>query len=176
VAIAVIGAVFHVWPAVAGGAVVVVWPERAAGRWAAGAAGERRTARALEGIQRDGWTVHHDVRLAGRRWNLDHVLLGPPGVVVIETKQWRQPVRTFRRWPRIVDERVGWQCDALAAALGTEDVHGYLCVHGAPVRRLRRWAPVGDERHLRRWLRQLRPALDAGSVRALERRAAATFE
>jgi hypothetical protein len=38
-------------------------------------------------------------------------------------------------------------------------VHGFLCVHCAPVRRWRwtgaRWAPVGDARHLRQWLRRL---------------------
>jgi hypothetical protein len=130
-----------------------VWPARAAGRWAAGAAGERRTAAALAGLEDDGWTVQHDVRLPGRRWNVDHLLVREDAVVVVETKQWRRPVRTWRRSPRIVGERVGWQVDAVADWLGRDDVYGYLCVHGARVRRLRRWAPVGDGRHLRRWLR-----------------------
>jgi hypothetical protein len=138
---------------VAVAAVVLVWPARAAGRWAAGAAGERRTAAALAGLEDDGWTVQHDVRLPGRRWNVDHLLVREDAVVVVETKQWRRPVRTWRRSPRIVGERVGWQVDAVADWLGRDDVYGYLCVHGAPVRRLRRWAPVGDGRHLRRWLR-----------------------
>lgn len=163
------------WPVVAVALVVVAWPSTA-GRWAAGAAGERATARALDGIERAGWTVLHDVRLPGRRWNLDHVLLGPAGVVVVETKQWRRPVRTLRRHPRILDERVGWQCDAVAAALGTEDVWGYLCVHGARVRRLRRWTPVGDPTHLRRWLRRLPDVLDRREISALERRARSVFE
>ena len=153
--------------AVAVGAVIVAWPGRRAGRWAAGAAGERRTAEALHGVEREGWAVLHDVRLRGRRWNLDHVLVGPGGVVVVETKQWRTPVRALRRHPRIVEERVGWQVDALRTATGGRvAVHGFLCVHGAPVRRWRltgaRWAPVGDGRHLRRWLRRLPPTKAAG--------------
>lgn len=163
------------WPLVAVALAVVLWPS-SAGRWAAGAAGERATARALEGVGRDGWTVFPDVRLGGRRWNLDHVLVGPPGVVVVETKQWRRPVRTYRRHPRIVEERVGWQCDAVAAALGTDLVRPYLCVHGATVRRWRRWAPIGDGRHLRRWLRRLPPALGRREVDDLARRARAVFE
>ena len=155
--------VLQAWPVVGVALVVAAWPGRRAGRWAAGAAGERRTAAALEGLEAEGWTVLHDVRLARRRWNLDHVLLGAPGVVVVETKQWRDPVRIVRRHPRIWDERVAWQVNAVAEAVGPDTpVHGFLCVHGAPVRRWwwtgARWAPVGDPRHLRRWLRRLPPA------------------
>lgn len=143
-------------------ALVAAWPSRKAGRWAAGAAGERATARALDGVEREGYTVLHDVHLEGRRWNLDHVLLGPAGVVLVESKQWRRPVTVHRRWPKVVEERVGWQIDAVSAALGGDAaVHGFVCVHGARVKR--RWwagarnAPIGDGRHLRRWLRRLPP-------------------
>jgi hypothetical protein len=157
------------WPVVAVAVVLFAWPSRAAGRWAAGAAGERSTARALEGVEREGYEVLHDVGLPGRRWNLDHVLLGPAGVVVVESKQWRDPVRVARRHPRIVDERVGWQVEAVAAALhGRIAVHGFLCVHGADVHRRwwtgARWAAVGDGRHLRRWLRRLPPSGTTGPV------------
>ena len=157
--------------AAGGSAAIALWPTRA-GRWAAGAAGERATARALAGVEAEGWTVLHDVRLPGRRWNLDHVLLGPAGVVLVETKQWRRPVTVRRRWPQVVEEKVGWQLDAVAAALrahGHPDVtvHGFVCVHGARVRRPWWWpgarrAPIGDARHLRRWLRRLPRSAIAG--------------
>lgn len=163
-------------PALAGAAaLVVLWPS-SAGRWAAGAAGERATARALAGVEADGWTVFTDVRPRGKQWNLDHLLIGPAGVVVVETKQWRRPVRTIRRRPRILHERVGWQVEAVARLLGTDTLDGYLCVHGARVRRLRRWAPVGDGRHLRRWLRRRRPVLGRREVDELVRVARRTFE
>ena len=151
--------------------VVAAWPSRA-GRWAAGAAGERSTARALEGLEREGYAVLHDVRLRGRRWNLDHVLLGPGGLIVVETKQWRRAVTVHRRWPKVVEDKVGWQVDAVTKAVGQEvAVHGFVCVHGAKVRR--RWwtgarnAPIGDARHLRRWLRRLprTHAADPGLLR-----------
>jgi hypothetical protein len=155
--------------------VVALWPSTA-GRWAAGAAGERATARALAGVERDGWTVLTDVRPPGKRWNLDHLLIGPAGVVVVETKQWRRPVRTIRRHPRILRDRVGWQVDAVAGLLGTDAVTGFLCVHGARVRRLRRSTAVGDGRHLRRWLRRRRPVLGRRDVDDLVRTARRTFE
>lgn len=157
--------------------VVMLWPSTA-GRWAAGAAGERATARALAGVEGDGWTVLTDVRPPGKRWNLDHLLVGPAGVVVVETKQWRRPVRTWRRHPRVVRERVDWQVEAVRRLLGTDTdtVAGYLCVHGARVRRLRRWAPVGDGRHLRRWLRRRPAVLHRREVDDLVRFCNRTFE
>jgi hypothetical protein len=121
--------------------------------------------------------VLHDVRLPGRGWNVDHLLIGPPGIVIVETKQWRRPVRTLRRHPKVVVERVGWQVDAVARAFGLDRtlVHPYLCVHGAPVRRLRRWTPAGDGRHLRRWLRRLPPELDGRTLGRLRASAGETF-
>lgn len=58
-------------------------PEHIA-KWGRGAAGERRTAKVLRPLIREGWTVAHDVPLS--RGNLDHVLVGPPGVFLLETK------------------------------------------------------------------------------------------
>lgn len=58
-------------------------PEHIA-KWGRGAAGERRTAKVLRPLVREGWTVAHDVPLS--RGNLDHVLVGPPGVFLLETK------------------------------------------------------------------------------------------
>lgn len=50
-----------------------------------GAEGERDTAKELRRLT-SGWTVRHD--LNGRYGNLDHVLLGPAGVFILETKAW----------------------------------------------------------------------------------------
>ncbi len=60
--------------------------------WLAGAAGERATATALEELTADGWRFLHDVRWPGRqRANLDHVAVGPGGVVVVDSKNWSTP-------------------------------------------------------------------------------------
>lgn len=62
---------------------------RSAERWERGAAGERVTAAVLAGLPRTEWTVFHDVRWPGRRLaNVDHVAIGPPGVFVIDSKNW----------------------------------------------------------------------------------------
>lgn len=49
-----------------------------------GAVGEERTAKAVEPLLRAGWFIAHDV---GRRhFNIDHLLVGPAGAFVLETK------------------------------------------------------------------------------------------
>jgi hypothetical protein len=53
--------------------------------WGRGAAGERKTERALRPLERNGWKVEHDIQRDGRA-NLDHVVTGPPGVFLLETK------------------------------------------------------------------------------------------
>jgi hypothetical protein len=54
-----------------------------------GAAGEERTAQALAMLPAAGWFVLHDVRWPGKRFaNIDHVVIGPGGVFVIDSKAW----------------------------------------------------------------------------------------
>jgi hypothetical protein len=54
-------------------------------RWRRGAEAERRTGRALDRLRKAGWIVVHD--LPWGHGNLDHVLVGPPGVFVVDTKE-----------------------------------------------------------------------------------------
>lgn len=63
--------------------------ERDADRWELGDAGERIVGGRLELLRAEGWYVVHDVRWPGRaRANLDHVVVGPPGVLVVDSKNW----------------------------------------------------------------------------------------
>jgi Nuclease-related domain len=61
--------------------------------WRRGAAGERRTARRLVPLERHGWAVLHDLAIPGSPANIDHLVIGPGGVVVIDTKQYRGRLR-----------------------------------------------------------------------------------
>jgi hypothetical protein len=62
---------------------------RSAELYERGAEGEQATADALKLLPRDAWTVFHDVPWPGRRYaNVDHVVVGPPGVFVIDSKNW----------------------------------------------------------------------------------------
>jgi nuclease-like protein len=75
-------------------AVVAGWglrfrPSPDAFAWRRGAAGERRTARLLAPLERYGWAVLHDLAIPGSRANLDHLVIGPGGVFVIDSKQYR---------------------------------------------------------------------------------------
>jgi hypothetical protein len=56
--------------------------------WRRGAAGERRTARLLGSLERQGWAVLHDLAVPGSRANIDHLVIGPGGVFVIDSKQY----------------------------------------------------------------------------------------
>jgi hypothetical protein len=60
-------------------------PPRHVVNWRRGAEGERKTEEALRSLERLGWTVEHDIQQPGGA-NLDHVVTGPPGVFVLETK------------------------------------------------------------------------------------------
>jgi hypothetical protein len=62
-------------------------PSPEAVAWRQGAAGERRTARLLDPLERHGWAVLHDLALPDSRANVDHLAIGPGGVFVIDSKQ-----------------------------------------------------------------------------------------
>jgi Nuclease-related domain len=64
-------------------------PSPEAVAWRRGAAGERRTARLLEALERQGWAVLHDLAIPSSRANLDHLVIGPGGVFVIDSKHYR---------------------------------------------------------------------------------------
>lgn len=63
--------------------------KRSAGAWAAGADGERRVAAALAALPSDWLVLHDRLLMPGlAESNLDHLLVGPPGIVLIDAKNW----------------------------------------------------------------------------------------
>ena len=76
----------------------VVWKfikiKREVRTWRLGENGEQYVGQTLEKDMRPlGYDVFHDVviKKGKRQFNLDHVLIGPNGVYVVETKAWRKP-------------------------------------------------------------------------------------
>ncbi|WP_067144001.1 nuclease-related domain-containing protein [Microtetraspora malaysiensis] len=61
--------------------------------WRKGAAGERATARLLRRLERAGYTVLHDRALPASRANVDHLVIGPAGVFVVDSKKWDRRTR-----------------------------------------------------------------------------------
>lgn len=105
--------------------------------WAQGAAGERLTARVLAPLAHAGWAVLHDRRLPGAA-NIDHLVIGPPGVWVIDSKAYAGRIKVLgdgRLWygKTCLDEVlrvVRWGAERVAASLGVR-VASVLCIHGA---------------------------------------------
>lgn len=96
---------------------------RSAQMYERGAHGERATATILDALRHEGWAVFHDVKWPGRpRANIDHVAVGPPGIYVIDSKNWsgRIDVRdnTFRCDGRKQDKIVAAAGDAALAVAG----------------------------------------------------------
>lgn len=53
-----------------------------------GAAGERATAAVLNPLSGDGWWVLHDLAVPGSDANIDHIVVGPTGIFVVDSKHW----------------------------------------------------------------------------------------
>jgi Nuclease-related domain len=135
------------WAGLVGLAVgtLVAWrlwfrPSEQVTAWRRGAKGERRTARRLDRLTRDGYVVFHDLALPGAPANVDHLVIGPSGVFVIDSKQWTGSVRqgadglawhNHYRLDRTL-EAVGWQAQVVGRLLGARTA-GLVCVHGAQV-------------------------------------------
>lgn len=68
-------------------AVVLHTGEKRLAAYFKGAQGEERVARALH-LLPAGFTVFHGLLLRGEASDMDHVVVGPSGVFVVETKNW----------------------------------------------------------------------------------------
>jgi hypothetical protein len=94
--------------------------QKSAELWERGADGEQATAAALDTLPEESWTVFHDVRWPGRRYaNVDHVAVGPPGVFVIDSKNWSGTIavrdQVLRQNGRAREEAVAGAAEAALA-------------------------------------------------------------
>jgi hypothetical protein len=111
--------------------------------WRRGAAGERRTARLLEPLERQGWAVLHDLAIPGSQANIDHLVIGPAGVYVIDSKQYRGRLQLdpsgrlwHGRYPLApVLRAVSFEADQAAQVLPDPGVAvvPIMAIHGVPV-------------------------------------------
>ncbi|HET6814219.1 MAG TPA: nuclease-related domain-containing protein, partial [Actinomycetota bacterium] len=111
--------------------------------WRRGAAGERRTARLLAPLERHGWAVLHDLAIPGTQANIDHLVIGPGGVLVVDSKQYRGRLRLDRHgmvWhgrQLLVSalRKVLWAADQADEVLGVAEIQvaAVVAVHGASV-------------------------------------------
>jgi Nuclease-related domain len=143
----------QVAPALAGwatglAAVVLGWRLRFrvsqdAHNWQRGARGERRTARQLDRLTRHGWVVFHDLAIPDSRANADHLIIGPAGVFLADSKNWRghlafAPDGTLWHgsYPLTATlATIGFEAAAIAGALAVPGlaVEPLLVVHGSTI-------------------------------------------
>jgi len=107
---------------------------RSADLWEQGAAGERATADVLSGLPSTEWTVFHDLPWPGRRYaNVDHVVVGPPGVFVIDSKNWSGAItvkdQILRQNNRSREKTVVGAVESALAVSGTIHIVGPDHVH-----------------------------------------------
>jgi hypothetical protein len=156
--------------------------------WRRGAAGERRTARLLDPLERHGWAVLHDLAIPGSRANIDHLVIGPGGVFVVDSKQyrgWLQLDGSGRLWhgryplaPMLC--AVAFEADRAAQVLVYPDVVvvPIVAVHGAQVpwgKVVTQGVPVVAAKRLPSMLRQLPAVLGPERVAWLADQARVRF-
>lgn len=67
----------------------------------AGLLAERAVGRELDALGRVGWRVLHDRAVPGSPANIDHLLVGPPGIVVIDAKAHKGTLTMDAGGPRV---------------------------------------------------------------------------
>lgn len=132
-----------------GGAILALTDDPASTRvWSRGAVGEERVGKHLEDARPRGIEVLHDCRIPRSRANIDHLVIGPTGVWVVDAKRyvdgkverrdvggWRQVDHRLyvrgRDQSRLIDgvvKQVGLVAQALTGTTHAEvPVHGALC-------------------------------------------------
>jgi hypothetical protein len=148
--------------------------------WRRGAEGEEEVARRLARLP-DGWVVLHDLPVGDRGANVDHLAIGPGGVVTMNTKNLGGKVwvggDTFlcngHREPYVRNAR--YEATRVARLLSAHgqpvDVRGVIVVMAPElvVKRQPCDVTVVARRAIRRWLSDLPPVLAREQVSRLER-------
>jgi Nuclease-related domain len=155
--------------------------------WRRGAGGERCTARLLSPLERQGWAVLHDLALPGSRANIDHLVIGPGGVFVIDSKQYRGRLQLdpsgrlwHDRYPLTPTLRaVEFEADQAARVLAdSQVVVPIVAIHGAQIpwgKAVVDGVPVVSARRLPSMLRALPAVLGPERVADLANRARVRF-
>jgi Nuclease-related domain len=155
--------------------------------WRRGAAGEQRTARLLDPLEQHGWAVLHDLAVPGSQANLDHLVIGPGGVFVVDSKQYRGRLQLdpsgrlwHGRYPLIPTLRaVEFEADRAVQILADPQVVvPIVAVHGAQVpwgKVVVEGVPVVSARRLPSMLRTLPAVLGPERVAVLANQARVRF-
>ena len=154
--------------------------DKVAELWARGESGEREAVALLAPLTVDGYFTLSDRRRPGSDANLDCVVIGPPGVLVIDAKNWSGEVAVIGSTLRQNGYSRDGQVKSLREATGDvldllRGVLGRTPIPVWPVISFMGEASIGsrktvdhvqlvDGAHLPQFVRSLPPALDAHAV------------
>lgn len=194
IAAIVVGAVMAFWGqalailfAALIGAVILleaIVPRQSTTAWATGAAGEERTADYLDPLAAEGFVIFHDRKVPMSRANIDHIVVGPTGVFVVETKNVAgdfrvrgDEVRIGGRRVALVDEvrrEVDATWNAVAPVLAPKGLHviPVVCAHRSDLPFFRHSVAgirIVSGRGLARYIRAQTPVLSSGEIQELRR-------
>lgn len=151
----------------AGGVLVYQWRVDRAASWAAS---EHHMTQLLAPLERHGYAILRDRSLPESLAHLDHLVVGPSGVIVVDSKNWRHKriitgardkFRIGRIPGRTAVRSAAFESDLVHEALSGEfgrpiPVHAVLAVHGARVPYWRSPAingvPLVEARRVRHWI------------------------
>jgi hypothetical protein len=142
----------------------------------------------LAALERDEWVVLHDLAIPGSRANLDHLVIGPGGVFVVGSKQYRGRLQLdpsgqlwHGRYPLTPTLRaVSFEADQAAQVLPDPGmaVVPVVAVHGAQVpwgKVVTNGVPIVSARRLPSMLRRLPAVLGPERVATLADQARVRF-
>jgi len=118
-------------------------PRRSTTAWKLGSEGEATLGRSLDRLTERGYRVFHDLAIPGSRANIDHLVVGPTGVYVIDAKNYSGRVTFSKgtlwhgRYPLTKTiSTVRWEADQVVKHLPPETaVSAVMCVMGVPMPR-----------------------------------------
>ncbi len=152
-----------------------------AGRESAGLEGERVVGAVLDSVAAAGWRILHDRRVRGSTANIDHIAVGPGGIVVVDAKAysgsatiagdelrvggWRRvdEVDAVSRYARTVAATVGSALPELGAVTATP-VMCFARPVGLPAPVSLRGVMLAEHETLAAWLCSLPPFLGQKTV------------
>lgn len=154
--------------------------------WAKGIEGEKAAAEYLAPLEAEGHIVLNNRRIPGAKGDIDHVIVGPTGIAVIETKRWGGKLEVHNDRLFVGDHDRTWAVEqlyrealAVQLALSSELTHHrvtvtpILCAIGGVARgaRMVGGVAISDGRNLASLLRDRPIVFDEAQVLELARAA-----
>jgi hypothetical protein len=126
--------------------------------------------------------VLHDLRIPGSRANVDHLVIGPTGVWVVDSKSYRARLRVRRgaAWAgehQVPAAAAGWEAVKVSRLVGVP-VGAIVAVHGVGLRRrgiVVNGVAILPARRACRRIRRGRQVLSREDVSALAKEASASL-